>query len=129
MSVEIRKTIRRDRFLALLLFGAILVAADLPPGFAYAADTNIYTPPNYTTFVPPPVGGSYTDPVFGAAIKRISDATKLTRADSGGPLPYVNPEYSSMSPFNQDNTRLILKHFSYYGLYDGAGNYLRDLPM
>src|SRR5438046_10748367 len=52
-----------------------------------------------------------------------------TRADSGGIVTNISPEYSSMSPFNQDNSKLILVHFSYFGLYDGAGNYLKDLPL
>ena len=34
-----------------------------------------------------------------------------------------------MSPFNQDNSKLILVHLSYFGLYDGAGNFIRNLPL
>ena len=26
-------------------------------------------------------------------------------------------------------TRLVLQHYSYFALYDGAGNYLRDFPF
>src|SRR5262249_31251680 len=29
----------------------------------------------------------------------------------------------------EDNTRLILIHLSYFGLYDGAGNYVTNLPL
>jgi len=34
-----------------------------------------------------------------------------------------------MSPFNLDNSRLLLVHHSYFGVYDGQGSYLRDLPF
>src|SRR5213593_1549429 len=118
-----------DRFLAVLLLSAIFISLNLGRTFAYTTDTNGYPPPNYSGFQPPAVNGSYIDPVFGTAIKRLSDAMNMKRADTGGTLTNVSPEYSAMSPFNQDNTRLILAHFSYFGLYDGGGNYLRDLPM
>ena len=34
-----------------------------------------------------------------------------------------------MSAFNRDSSRFILQHGSYYGLYNGAGSYLGDLPF
>src|SRR5262245_16283787 len=129
MSVETRQKTRRSRLLTVLILSFLFLSISFRYTFGYVSNTTIYTPPNYRTFVPPAAGGSFTDPVFGSAIKSVSDATKMTRADSGGTLPYVNPEYSSMSPFNQNNTRLLLVHFSYFGLYDGSGNYLRDLPF
>src|SRR5262249_15800870 len=98
--------------------------------YAYTTDKNVYTPANYTGFQPPAKGGSYTDAVFGTAIKRLSDSMHMVRADNGsGTLATISPEYSTMTPFNKNNTYLILAHFSYYGLYDGAGNYLKDLPF
>jgi hypothetical protein len=96
---------------------------------AYLVDTAVHVPPSYFTFQPPVRGGSYTDPVFGTPIKRISNARASTNNADGGLLSFVTAEYSTMSPFNRDNTRLILQHQSYFGLYDGAGNYLRDLPF
>jgi hypothetical protein len=48
-------------------------------------------------------------------------------AASGAMTVTISHEYSSVSPFNIDNTRLLLGHQSYFALYDGAGNYLRDL--
>src|SRR5262245_41411991 len=89
-------------------------------------DSNVYRPPDYTTFQPPARGGSYTDPVFGTAIKRVSDAIH-TKDPWGGTLTSITTEYSSMTAFNKDNTRLLLQHFSYFSLYDGAGNFIRDL--
>jgi hypothetical protein len=128
MSLEKRKITYRNRFLALFLLGAATAALNVASTQAYTTNINVYTPPDYLTFQPPAAGGSYTDPVFGSPIKRLSNAMKMTRADGGGAMPFVAPEYSTMSPFNQDNSRLLLVHFSYFGLYDGAGNFLRELP-
>jgi len=67
-------------------------------------------------------GCGYTDAVFQTAIKRVSDAMHTADAARGGAVTLIAQEYSTMSPFNMDNTRLLLQHFSYFALYDGAGN-------
>jgi hypothetical protein len=85
-------------------------------------------PPFYDTFLPPAVGTSYVDPAFGISIKRLSNAMYMSNNAAGGGLTSVSTEYSTASPWNRDNTWLILQHFSYFGLYDGTGNYVRDLP-
>jgi hypothetical protein len=110
--------------IAVLVSGSSLV-------FSSITDNQTYPPPDYTTFRPPAVGGSYIDPVFGTAVKRLTDAMTMKRNDlgNGATLVTAETEYSTMTPFNQDNSRLILQHFSYFGLYDGSGNYLRDLPF
>jgi hypothetical protein len=89
---------------------------------AYLTDNTIYLPPNYYTFVPPIAGLSYLDPVFGTTITRISDAANTIRADSdsGQHLLWVEAEYSTKSPFNADNSKLLLLEFSYFALYDGV---------
>ncbi|PYV07637.1 MAG: hypothetical protein DMG07_27975, partial [Acidobacteria bacterium] len=97
--------------------------------FASISDSNVYAPPNYYTMQPPLNGGSYTDPVFGTSIKRITNALSAISADTGAALPWIENEYSTMSPFNLDNSRLLLVHVSYFGLYDGSGHFLRDLPI
>ena len=97
--------------------------------FAFLSDAGIYPAPNYYTFRPPARGGSYSDPVFGTSIKRISDALNTPDNAGGGMLNFITNEYSTMTPFNKDNTRLILVHQSYFAVYDGNGNYLRDLPF
>src|SRR5256885_9239341 len=107
----------------MLLIGSTRFAA------AYTTNTTVYMPSNYTTFQPPAAGGSYTDAVFGTAVKRISDAMHTTDVGRGGPVTLISQEYSSMSPFNMDNTRLLLQHFSYFAVYDGAGNFLKDLYL
>jgi hypothetical protein len=45
------------------------------------------------------------------------------------PPPWVGNEYSSMSPFNCDNTRLLLIRVDHFGLYDGNGKFLMDLAI
>jgi hypothetical protein len=50
-----------------------------------------------------------------------------TNAATGGVVGMISHEYSSMSPFNIDNTRLLLGHSSYFALYDGDGNFLKNL--
>lgn len=66
----------------------------------------------------PAVHGSYNDPIFGTRISRISDAIHTPRADNGQPCPGIQPEYSTMSPFNSDGSRVLLAEFSAFGLYD-----------
>ncbi len=109
------------------------VAAGLLPVFllavsAFAGDAR-HLPHRYNSFVPPPIGGAYTDPVFGASIKRLSNAPSTNNNAVSGPLLFISTEYSTASPFNSDNTLLILQHQGYFGLYDGEGTYLKDLPF
>src|SRR5262249_258375 len=84
---------------------------------AYVTDKNIYTPPNYLTFQPPAVGDEYTDmPGFFTPIKRMSDSMNTPDVASGSPsVVMISTEYSTMSPFNQDNTKVLLQHLSYFG--------------
>jgi hypothetical protein len=110
--------------LTLVLAACLVIKAGLT--FAYTTDAAIYLPPDYATFRPPSAGGSYTDPLFGAVIKRISDSMHTLNA-GGGVVTTIDNEYSTMSAFNSDNTRLLLNHSGYFALYDGAGNFIRDL--
>ena len=65
-------------------------------------DKRPHLAPNYRDFAPPAVGESYTDPVFGTKITRLSNGPAQLN-DS------VHHEYSSMTPFNADNTRILLQ--------------------
>jgi hypothetical protein len=113
------------------LAGIVAAILLLPPAArASLTDTASHPPPAYYTFTPPARGQSYVDPVFGTSIQRLSDATASPDNASGGNLVWVMNEYSTMAAFNQDDSRLILQHDSYYGLYDGpTGQYLSDLPF
>src|SRR5437773_3135942 len=97
--------------------------------FAGVADSNTYVPSNYYAFQPPGVGGTYTDADFGTSIKRISNALGTPNKDQGGNLTFITDEYSTMTPFNRDNSRILLVHQSYFGLYDGSGTLLKNLSI
>src|SRR5438094_8451706 len=106
---------RRPFFKSSFLWGFVLcVLFGSTAAVAYLNDTSVYPAPNYYSFVPPAAGGSYGDPVFGTTITRISNAASTTRADNGGLLPSVEAEYSTKSPFNADNSKILLLEFSYF---------------
>lgn len=101
----------------------------LTPAHAQSTVSGIALPADYDTFQPPVVGGAYADSSFGSTVQRISNSLGTFDADGGGNLKWITGEYSTMTPFNSDNSRILLLHQSYFGLYDGAGFYLRDLPL
>ena len=106
-----------------------MLIVSMTPALAQSSVGGVQLPPDYNTFQPPAVGGTYVDPVFGSTVKRISNALATSNADRGGNLTWITDEYSTMSPFNSDNSRILLVHQSYFGLYDGNGVYIRDLPL
>jgi len=101
---------------------ATTAAADL-------TDAVVHAPPNYNTFLPPAAGATYVDPVFGSTVKRLSDALHTLDASNVGYLTWIEDEYSAANPFNNDQSRFILVFQSYFGLYDGSGNYIAPLPF
>ncbi|HLQ76668.1 MAG TPA: VCBS repeat-containing protein [Terriglobia bacterium] len=112
-----------------LVLVVFLFHAGTLPLLSQTTDTAIHLPPLYNTFQPPAVGNSYADPVFSTAIKRISDVTSHVDATNGKALNFISHEYSSMSPFNCDDSLLLLIYQSYFVLNDGNGNYIRALPF
>lgn len=71
------------------------------PGCGVQDDGLIYVPPDYVSFLPPAQGESYTDPVFGCSIMRLTDG--LAQFGTA-----VHHEYASMSPLNSSNSRILL---------------------
>jgi len=112
-----------------LFSAALSLFALAAPVFAQLSTAGLEVPPSYDTFQPPAVGEVYVDPVFGSTVRRISDARATINADQGGKLVWIGDEYPTMTPFNSDNSRILLVHQSYFALYDGSGAYLRDLPL
>lgn len=118
------------------------VVTPTPPSsqFQFVTDSSIHLAPPLPM---PAKGQSYIDPVFGTTITRITDARATISASLKGTAPvlesksangnsfltWIGPEYSTTRSLNIDNSFLILVHGSYYGLYDGKGVYLRDLPF
>ena len=114
-------------FAALILLTAVTA-------LAYLTDTAIYSPPaDYLSPQLPPQGVTYTDPVFNQSgppdwLMRFSDAANTPRADGvAGNLKWASHEYATTSPFNADNTRVLLIHQAYYGLYSANGTLIRQL--
>jgi hypothetical protein len=112
-----------------LLTVLALSTIGLGSAVAQITTTGVEAAPGYDTFMPPPRGGTYVDPVFGTSIKRVSDAKATANADQGGYLTWIENEYATMTPFNSDNSKFILVHQSYFGLYDGDGTFLHSLPL
>jgi hypothetical protein len=113
-----------------LLLLALLFIGSLGTALAQLTTTGIELAPDYDSFVPPPTGTTYADPVFGSTIKRVSNAQATPNASGGGYLTWIENEYSTMSAFNNDNSNFILLHQSYFGLYDGStGAYMYALPL
>jgi hypothetical protein len=90
---------------------------------------DVCIPPDYDTFRPPGVWQSYADPVFGTSIKRISDAMATSSYTGDRKLWWISDEYSTASPFNLDNSKILLVHESIFALYDGDGRFLRYLDV
>jgi len=112
-----------------VILGTLVLIGSVTPALAQSSAGGLKLPPDYDTLQPPAVGGAYADPVFGSTVRRISNALGTPNTDRGGNLAWITDEYSTMSPFNSDNSRILLVHQSYFGLYDGTGFYLRDLPL
>ena len=63
--------------------------------------TTLLLPKNYTNFMPPAVGESFSDSAYGTLITRLSNGAKQLN-------DAVHHEYATMSPFNSDNSRILL---------------------
>jgi len=108
--------------LTLFLFGGA--------AFAQLTDSGIYSPPNYYTLPAPDAGSSYFDPVFGTTIRRISNAAvEPNMANPPWTLPFISNEYSTISPFNSNNSWILGLHASYFALYDGSGKFIKTLDV
>lgn len=68
----------------------------------------------------PAKGQTYTDPIFGCKIKRLSDVAK----EGGG---YISHLYSSVSPFNSNSTYILVgRNDGIMQIRDLNGNIVRD---
>jgi hypothetical protein len=84
-------------------------------------DTSNHVPTEWTTFVPPARGQSYVDPTFGCTVARITDAS--SEVWSGSAYVPLNMGYATVSPFNSNDTYLMLSdYFSRHFVTDLSGN-------
>src|SRR2546429_24176 len=62
--------------------------------------------------------------------KRITDSLNTKSADDSGPVVTAGPEYSTVCPFNANNTLVLVLYRSYFELLDAnAGTSLKHLPL
>ena len=98
-----RSRMRLPVILSIFLSGLIVSPLE---ALAQIADNPPYivrSPSNYNSFLPPPVGDTYPDPVFSTTVKRLSDATKLL-GSSGNVNSLVGNEYASINAINADSS-------------------------
>lgn len=86
-----------------------LDVADITYTAGVSNDRGSYVPPLYTGFVPTGHGQTFTDPTFG---------TRITRLTEGGAFH----EYSTMTPFNADDTLVAVFTSAGYWLVSRAGH-------
>lgn len=109
----------------LLLFFPLASWAGIRCGVAN--DTNVHTPPSYDSFLPPALGNSYVDPMFGCKITRLSDAINnpgtqtCTNGTSGNPLTNCQGKhwYSLVAPDNEDHTMVFIQLNTFPAIVEG----------
>jgi hypothetical protein len=91
------------------------------PTCGISGDSSNHIPTDWNTFTPPGKGQSYVDPTFGCTVTRITDASKDVWTGSFY-LPLIMG-YATVSPFNADDTRLLLVDgWQRYFITDLIGN-------
>jgi hypothetical protein len=99
------------------------------PVRAQLVDTLAHAPADYFSLQPPSLGNTYTDPTFGTAIRRLSNAVGTPDDASGGNLTFIMNEYSTPSIYSQDDSHFLLEHQSYFAVYGKDGRYEKDAPF
>jgi len=79
-------------------------------------------PADWDTFVPPAKGKSYVDPTFGCTVTRITDSSRDVLDWSGTKYLPESHGYSQVSPFNANDTYLMLGSSAGHFVTDLAGN-------
>ena len=104
--------------LTVALSGTGVTATTNAPTCGASGDNTVHVPADWAAFVPPPLGQSYVDPTFGCTVTRITDVS--SEDPSGSTLLLISHGYSTVSPFNANDTFLML--------VDGSGrHFVKDL--
>lgn len=82
-------------------------AAGQPPLCGKADDKNVRIPSDWTTFVAPEAGRSYTDQAFGCVVQRLTDGSR-EEIQADGTHPSLNVYYSTFSPINAADSMLLI---------------------
>src|SRR5262249_31994751 len=88
---------RHIHLLVTMLFASLSCAAQC----GLRNDFTVRVAPAYNKFTPPALGQSYTDPVFGCTVTRLSDGQKQVGQA-------IMHEYSNMSAVNANDTLMEL---------------------
>ncbi len=91
----------------------VLPVASAQTNYGVLDQGQLKLPDNYTTWTPPALGATFSDGAYGTTIRRVSNG--LSQFNEG-----VHHEYETISPFNRNNTRLLL-------LREGGSFYVADL--
>jgi uncharacterized protein (TIGR03437 family) len=91
----------------------ILLAAKAQTNYGVLDQGQLKLPDNYTSWTPPALGATFSDGAYGTTIRRVSNG--LSQFNEG-----VHHEYETISPFNRNNTRLLLAR-------EGGSFYVADL--
>jgi uncharacterized protein (TIGR03437 family) len=106
--------------LAVLLIPAVVLRRTAAQGGGPAGmldDNMVHLPANYTTFTPPALGVTFNDSAYNTLITRLSNGVTQFPGGDG-----VHHEYAVMSPFNADNTRiLVAAHLQGFYVIDRTG--------
>lgn len=70
-------------------------------------DKQVKIPPDWDTFTPPPLGKSYTDPVFGCSVKRLTESSRDETAWDGKQVAFMN-YYSTLTAMNASDSKLFV---------------------
>jgi uncharacterized protein (TIGR03437 family) len=91
----------------------LLLTAKAQTNYGVVDQGQLKLPDNYTSWTPPALGATFSDGAYGTTIRRISNG--LSQFNEG-----VHHEYETISPFNRNNTRLLL-------LREGGSFFVADL--
>jgi hypothetical protein len=81
--------------------------ATQPPICGKPNDELAHLPPDWETFTPPAVGGSYIDQVFGCSVERITDSSREDTLSDGTHANF-SLYYSTFTPMNAADSMLML---------------------
>ncbi len=87
--------------------GTTNTAVGSAPICGHSGDKLVRMPSDWTTFIPPDAGKTYVDPVFGCAVKRLTNGT-LEETLPDGTHPGLMNYYSTFSPMNATDTMLLV---------------------
>jgi len=98
-------------------------------------DNAAHLPPDYPNCLPPRKGATRRDPIYGRAIKRLTDSTK----PGPGEPQSMTAEYATQNHFNADETAIFVTYSGHDAqgfnksvvqiLDAGSGDLLYDLPI